>query len=790
MEDKKLLYIAAAAVIILIVLTSALAVFFYFKGPNQITPGQIIQNGQVGPEDVNANANVAGYLPPAPEKPLAEGELSAEEKMKLEKEKQFISSYWRLTPVNFTPQVPSSKLPLEKIKEEVNNYRDFSRKINLEPAMLKLAQNGFAVIPDIFAAKKISDWENSYKLLKDSEYPIFVSADSLLALYQNTLDVVYRETEQEIFYPSLWQLLKDLAQDAQKRFEARSQKFGIENDLIAEASRQELSYLSVALKLLAPEKNQVRESLTPDNKYFTPQEALNYTFVVPAGVGKEVGQELRLIANKTISAKSPLWLYQKSYSQYAVPAHYLASEKLKNYYLAVAWLNDILFPLYQKNNGCPDCLLEEQDHTINFLTALYLSSDLGASQIRKNNWANIYKSISFFRGLEANLTYLDYQQALKKNFGDDYNLNDLFDTDFETARSQIAKVQKTLAASSFPAALSDSNAPRENRGLKLLRNRYLLETKLFPLLSGPAAGAYLGTIQPNQPLPFSVCQSKTSTSRCWPSGLDLLRLLGNSAAGDSLAKNSSGQFQNYQTNLNNFGAEIKKFNAATWHENSYLSLLDSLKYLAGQAPGGWPTFMQNPAWEKKSLNLALAGWSDWHREINLEKAQNPAPAGFIQYFPYGYLEPQPEFYARLLGNVKMIIDGFSGLQIFSPQSQQIERLEKLKTVLQTSLEISQKELENKELSAGQYDFINNFSRQIHLILSDVKKENLSPRLAYAFALPEKNSLNEYLDGLNYLIVIYPNPAKKLFFAIGPVYNYSEGKNGQRYPWEWQKEFKQ
>jgi hypothetical protein len=163
--------------------------------------------------------------------------------------------------------------------------------------------------------------------------------------------------------------------------------------------------------------------------------------------------------------------------------------------------------------------------------------------------------------------------------------------------------------------------------------------------------------------------------------------------------------------------------------------------------------------------------------------------GISNYFPYGYVEPYPELYAELAANVDMVIKGFTSLEIISTQSKSFERLQNLKNILTRLTDIAKKELTKEEVTTEDFDFINNFGKQIKAVSGDVKKENLQTKANFNWQINDKTSLNEYLDGLNFLIAIYPDKEGKLFFAIGPVYNYLEGKNKEKPSASWQAELK-
>jgi len=781
MEDKKYLYLIIG-VIVIIFIGLGLGLFFYVQKPASL-PSE--------PKPIETNTNDFGYLPTLPETETLDDGLTNAERLELEKEKQFISSFWQSPQVQYTAQVPAYDLPLIEIKEQVVNYRDFSRKIDVESALPKLTANGFVVVDNPFDTK-IADWERGYKTVRGEGLPIFITADSVVGVYQNTLHVIYKEIEQEIFYPSLWELLKKMHGQAKKRYETKHQQLGIESDAVTEANRLELVYLTVALKLLKPDPSQVKESLATETKFFTPLEADTYKISIPGYLEDEVNQEIKLIDSKSKGAKSPIFLYQKSYAKYNIPKHYQTSEKLKNYYLTITWLNDNLFPLWNKENDCPDCFFDQQDHTINFLAGLYLSDDLASNQNLKNRWANIYKSISFFKGLEVNLTYLDYHRALQDIFGQDYNLDEIFGPDSENIKTNISKLQEKIISYSFPQILSGQSETKEKIGLRLLRNNHLLENELFNSLTGDSVGTYLKP-EGRPSSPFTACPSQKTPSRCLVTSLDLFNLLNNKTAQETIDELGDNRYEQYQQNLNTFIAQLEEFDQYTWHDNAYLSLLSALGYLERNDYTGWPTFMQNEAWAKKSLNTSLAAWTNFHRDINFEKASSSQDSSLNPHFPYGYIEPQIEFYHQLAADTRMIMDGFINLQIIANTDNSFKRLEGLKELLDQAIEISRKELTNETLNTDDYNFINNFDKQVRGIIGDIKKGNIQNSYTFNYNLTEKNQLNEKISGFNYLIAIYPDLDNKLFFAIGPVFNYNEqGKinNSIRKNIDWQNEFKE
>ena len=395
--------------------------------------------------------------------------------------------------------------------------------------------------------------------------------------------------------------------------------------------------------------------------------------------------------------------------------------------------------------------------------------------------------MAFFQGLESDLTYLDYQAAIETLFGPDYQLNDLFGADSKTTKENVKKIQAALDQFESFSLLSGRQQHERLANLRLLREYHLIEDTLFNELTQANAGPYSGTQQPGIELPFTTCTNPVTASleRCWPRGLDIFNLLDNPAARSVLEQQQDDRYQRYRQNLNNLKNQLAEFNQNTWHDNAQLSVLGALRSLTLDKTVGLPPFMQTDAWVKKSLNTSLAVWVNTHRPIVLERVPLESRSGFQSYFPYGYVEPQVAFYAQLLANVKMIREGFIALQILNESDRPLLRLASLESMLEQAMTIARKELRNELPSIEEFNFINGFEASIESVTGDIKRQNLNNVYQYRYDAVPTAILNEQINGFKYVLVTYPDPEGRLFFAIGPIFNYTEGKNGSliKAPWQ-------
>src|SRR5262249_28890023 len=122
----------------------------------------------------------------------------------------------------------------------------------------------------------------------------------------------------------------------------------------------------------------------------------------------------------------------------------------------------------------------------------------------------------------------------------------------------------------------------------------------------------------------------------------------------------------------------------------------------------------------KTLNTALASWAQLRHDTILYAKQSytmrltsliisrpPEP-------PQGYVEPIPEFYARLLALTRMTNQGLSEMKVLDAKAR--NRLDTFEKLLERLLAISEKELANQELKEDDYQFIRTFGKNLEGVI--------------------------------------------------------------------------
>jgi len=139
----------------------------------------------------------------------------------------------------------------------------------------------------------------------------------------------------------------------------------------------------------------------------------------------------------------------------------------------------------------------------------------------------------------------------------------------------------------------------------------------------------------------------------------------------------------------------------------------------------------------------------------------------------GYVEPVPEFYNRLIALTNMTNSGLGEMGVLDTHS--AKRLENLEQVLERLKKISEKELQNEELSEDDYDFIKSFGEELEGVTGDVEK-NAQKTTIIADVGTDPRSGNVLEEGVGYvdmIVVAYELPDGRILLGAGPVMTYYE-----------------
>lgn len=135
-----------------------------------------------------------------------------------------------------------------------------------------------------------------------------------------------------------------------------------------------------------------------------------------------------------------------------------------------------------------------------------------------------------------------------------------------------------------------------------------------------------------------------TVSRDFPTGLDVMASLGNPEA-VSLLEPELRKWH-YGANLLAARSVVDAYEPKAWSSSAYTGWLDSLRSLDDRPDGAaFPQVMQSRAWQRKQLQTQLASWAQLRHDTILYSKQSYS--NYSCSYPSGYVEPYPEFYARM-----------------------------------------------------------------------------------------------------------------------------------------------
>jgi hypothetical protein len=232
--------------------------------------------------------------------------------------------------------------------------------------------------------------------------------------------------------------------------------------------------------------------------------------------------------------------------------------------------------------------------------------------------------------------------------------------------------------------------------------------------------------------------------------------------------------------------EVKSLGIDSWTQNLYWSWLYSFQPIIAPKGSSYPPFMQTQAWTRKDLQTALGSLTELKHDTILYAKQVMAEMGGggpdVEP-PHGYVEPNPEAYARLLALAQMTYDGLQSRGLLSDLTR--NNLENLISELQFLKDISERELAGGTITTDEYWHIQYWGGTLEQFTlaaadrTDAIERDLSNQKAALVADvatgPDSNgtlAALEEADGQpTKIYVVLPDSPWRI--AIGAVYSYYE-----------------
>lgn len=582
--------------------------------------------------------------------------------------------------VNISPKVPAYSV--SQNLSNVTNAGDFTFS---DAAKNLLVKNAFVVKPSYN-----NEFFPLYESNRYSYTPSFITTDSMLHNYHLMFDFLLKQLEEQKLAAELKQL------NANMLSEALNQYNSLKGTEWENAAKRNIGFFAVGSKLLDSSAN------------------------VPSVVANEVNQELALIEAHQGIEKSPvmnigggqdtmidtpqgsqsLEALKEDYSQYIPRGHYDKTEQLKAYFKSMMWYGRLTFRM--KNDD-------------EVKSALLITLALNKEN-NQNGWNKIYEPVNFFVGKSDDITYYQFKDLAEKIYGANATIQSV-SSDKNKLVSFIDET-KTLEPpqiNSMPIFQASIQADREKeiKGFRFMGQRFTIDAAIFQRLVTREVG----------PKGESCDKAPFISGRMLPKGLDIPSAMGSEEALNILKNQGETQHACYPENMSKMQTYLSELPVENWTQNLYWGWLYQLRPLLDEKSNGYPSFMQNTAWARKELNTFLGSWSQLKHDTILYAKQTYAELGGggpEKKDDRGYVEPNPYVYARLTSLLKMTNEGLEmrGL-LTASMKDNLSKMEQLAMSLKT---ISEKELNNENLTDADYELIRSYGGQLEHLWLEINKD--------------------------------------------------------------------
>lgn len=620
-------------------------------------------------------------------------------------------------------------LQYEEVKPSLKPYTvepDLSNVINVDQfylqddALEKLAKNMFVV----------TDWTSDefFDIYEPNRYdyiPNFITVDSMLHTYHLYFSYLLKRTELNELCAAVRSLSSEMLKESEEQLKV------LKGSEWEQAVKTNMAFFAVA-NCLFDENAQI-----------------------PAEVESVVREELENIQGAEGIARSPIFDANEDYTQYKPRGYYDTDEELKKYFKAMMWYGRMGF--LQKS--------EDLDRSA-LLISLLLKDD------RLKDWERVYTVTAFFAGTSDDSGYYEYMPVIEAVYGKDPELSSLIgdEESFKEYHRLTGELPKPKI-NSVPVFRSDSDETVEelNTGFRFMGQRFTIDASIFGKLIYRA-----------------VEENSLGELRLLPDALDIPAALGSETAEEILREQGEMDYKGYEENLESLKEEIAAADESTWNASLYSGWLNTIRPLLESKGEGYPSFMQSKEWDKKNLSGFLGSYTELKHDTILYAKQIMAEMGDGGEEPEvrddrGYVEPEPELFARLSGLIRATREGLDSYGLLDKDSiSDLKRLEELSDKL---LVMSQKELRDELLSDEEYELIRDYGGQIEHFWQVAKKDEAENEYFSSYEFPAAliadiatDPNGRYLEVANgnpvYIYVIIEVDGK-LKIAEGAVSNFYE-----------------
>lgn len=574
----------------------------------------------------------------------------------------------------------------------------------------------------VVAESQSAEFFDIYENNRYLEFPSFITSDSMMHTYHLYFAMLQKKVEKQALCSELEKLTSQMLEDSKAQYDA------VKGSEWEEAAKRNVAYFALGAKLLG-----------------MPKQAPEYAKDL-------VDTEYSKIMAASAIEMSPIMEALEDYSQYKPRGYYDGDEQLERYFRAMMLYGHINF--VQSSETMNRC-------------ALLMTIAMNGDETGRTLWGNIYDVTSFFAGTSDDLCYYEYLSVIDEAYGKNVTAKDLIGKD-SAFQKYVYGIMELRAPEINSVVFKDDEGQTdkrlESKGFRFMGQRFTLDAAIFTRLTYS-----------------QLKEADDGDKRMLPDALDVAAAYGSDVALELLVEAGNDKYPNYLNTLHKLREKV--LNAGDyWSSSLYAGWTYTLLPLLEERGEGYPSFMTNKEWEKKSLEGFLGSWTELKHDTVLYAKQSMAEmggGGDEAPDDRGYVEPQPELYSRLLALTTTTINGLESRGYLGASEK--EGLERLAELARRLRDISVKELQNEKLTDEDYDFIRDYGGALEHLWYDTVKEDANNKYAdsaeYPMALvtdvatdPNGACLEEAIGGASMIYVIFPLDGE-LHIGIGGVFNY-------------------
>jgi len=408
-------------------------------------------------------------------------------------------------------------------------------------------------------------------------------------------------------------------------------------------------------KWILASDSSVKEALRLNLAYLSVAKCLLDTSFIPIPeVEVLVDFELTYIEAHGGLSTSPIFGYGEDYSQYVPRGHYTISDTLERYFKTMMWYGRIAFGLTPSQTRMALLLIH----------SIYNTEIGGESGI--NVWERVYLPTVFYVGKTDDINIYQYTEIMKEIYGENFA-----SLPVDTFANNSLLDQFIIKADSLPGPEITTPTPK---GFRFMGQRFVPDAYMFTHLTN-------------------------AIDRGIPKGLDVMGVLGSDRAVEILDEVYS-EPDWLPDAISALRTQFDEKLEEEWVQTLYWNWLYCLMPFTFAKETGFPTFMQNTAWENKELYAALGSWTELKHNTILYAKQSYISGIFPSAQNiHGYVEPNPWFFGRLASLTEYMSEGLNNLGLLYDDFE--ARFSGLTYLLLTLKTIAEKELTNQTITEGE-----------------------------------------------------------------------------------------